>query len=403
MNYPAALAWLYATQAFGIKLGLENIERLLRELRLINFPRVLHVAGTNGKGSVCAMADSILRAGEYRCGLFTSPHLVSFRERIRVNGEMISQTDAARGLTRIHEMTASWETPPTFFEIATALALLHFAERDCDALVLETGLGGRLDATNIVPSSASAITPISFDHEKWLGHTLAEIAAEKAGIIKAGVPVVSALQPPEAANVIRARARACAAPLETIDQPWTSTRIGLIGMHQQMNAALAVAAVRALGLELTENVIARGLTEVEWPARFQPWGQRITIDGAHNPAGATMLAETWRHEFGKERASIVLAILSDKNTSQIMTTLAQMARRFILPKIRSSRAEEASQLQVVATSLGIDSVVVDDTQAALVTAKNYPERILLTGSLHFAGEALAVLRGEPDALEECLQ
>ncbi len=403
MNYRAALAWLYATQTFGIKLGLENIERLLRALPLTKFPPVIHVAGTNGKGSVCALADSVLRAAGRRTGLFTSPHLVSFRERIRVHGEMISEADVARGLDRIRELTSSWETHPTFFEIVTALALSHFAEEECEIVVLETGLGGRLDATNAVPSAVSVITPISFDHEKWLGHTLAEIAAEKAGIIKTGVTCISAPQPPEAAEVIRSRARACGATLEVIDQPWISARSALTGAHQQMNAALAVAAIRALGVTLSENAIARGLAGVEWPARFQRWDTRLTIDGAHNPAGAAALVETWRHEFGSERASIILAILSDKDVGKMMETLAPIAQRFILPIIRSERAVAPENLRAFATSLGLDSFLASDTPEALATARNYPETILLAGSLHFAGEALAILHGEPDALEECLQ
>ncbi|HEV3409005.1 MAG TPA: Mur ligase family protein, partial [Chthoniobacterales bacterium] len=204
MTYAEALGWLYGLQRFGIKLGLENIRRLLRAL---NVPapeqRVIHVAGTNGKGSVCAMIDSILQAAGYSSGLFTSPHLVTFRERIQVNGEMISEDEVAAGLTSIRETVREWDPHPTFFEIATALGLAHFKRAACEFIVLETGMGGRLDATNAVAPIVSVITPIDYDHEKWLGHTLPEIAAEKAGIIKSGVPVISAAQKEEAAAVIR--------------------------------------------------------------------------------------------------------------------------------------------------------------------------------------------------------
>ncbi|PYJ44556.1 MAG: bifunctional folylpolyglutamate synthase/dihydrofolate synthase, partial [Verrucomicrobia bacterium] len=176
MNYREALAWLYSTQRHGIKLGLENIRRLLGELEL-SFPaQVIHVAGTNGKGSVCAMAEAICRAAGHLTGLFTSPHLVSFRERIQVDGEMIAEEKVANGLTEIRDLISTWDPHPTFFEIATALALRHFDKTGCEILILETGMGGRLDATNAVPSSVSVITPIDFDHEKWLGYSIAEIA-----------------------------------------------------------------------------------------------------------------------------------------------------------------------------------------------------------------------------------
>src|SRR5205085_12097357 len=178
--------------------------------------RVIHVAGTNGKGSVCAMIDSICRARGYRTGLFTSPHLVTFRERIRVSGEMIFEEAVASGLTTIRDLIANWDPHPTFFEVTTALALKHFSEAKIDVAILETGIGGRLDATNAIQSDVSVITPIDFDHEQWLGNTLAEIASEKAGIIKRGVPVVASPQRPEAEKVIRARAAECEAPLKFV-------------------------------------------------------------------------------------------------------------------------------------------------------------------------------------------
>src|SRR5215510_16544396 len=219
LNYKQALAWLYGLQRFGIKLGLENIRRLIDKCcsracverpalaaASATTPKIIHVAGTNGKGSVCAMIDSICRAQGHRTGLFISPHLVTFRERIRVNGEMISEDAVADGLTMIRDLIADWDPHPTFFEVTTALALKHFGDSKVDVAILETGLGGRLDATNAVQSNVSVITPIALDHQKWLGHTLAEIAGGKAGIIKPGVPVVSAHQHPQPQELIRARA-----------------------------------------------------------------------------------------------------------------------------------------------------------------------------------------------------
>ena len=248
--------------------------------------RIVHVAGTNGKGSVCAMIDAIARAQGYRTGLFTSPHLVSYRERIRVDGEMIGEDEVAAGLTRIRDKISAWDPHPTFFEITTALALLHFKKRACEVIVLETGLGGRLDATNAVQPVVSVITPIGYDHQTWLGHSLEKIASEKAGIIKPGVPVISAVQEPEAENAIRARAVACEAPLHIVTVPCEETPVALAGAHQKENAAVAIAALRFGGIAVEERAIARGLADVAWPARFQFWDDRIIIDGAHNPAGA---------------------------------------------------------------------------------------------------------------------
>ena len=326
MNYREALAWLYATQRFGIKLGLENIERLLAALPGSGLEtaapcKVIHVAGTNGKGSVCAMIDAIARTAGHRTGLFTSPHLVSFRERVRVNGEKISEDEVAGGLTEIRELIGSWDPHPTFFEIATALALQHFQKTRCEILVLETGMGGRLDATNAVQSSVSVITPIDFDHEKWLGHSIDQIAKEKAGIIKPRTPVISAPQRPEAEVIIRQRAEECDAPLQFVNDPWTKTRIALRGEHQKMNAALAIAALQATDIKVSDDATARGLSSVEWPARFQIWNEHIVIDGAHNPASARILAQTWREEFGDEHATILLAILRDKNAPEIRSGL----------------------------------------------------------------------------------
>ena len=427
MNYREALAWLYATQRFGIKLGLENIERLLHSLsidfarlnlgsanasravsgasrEIIPF-RVIHVAGTNGKGSICAMIEAITRAAGYRTGLFTSPHLISFRERVRVNGEKISENEVAGGLTEIRELIGSWDPHPTFFEIATALALQHFQKTRCEILVLETGMGGRLDATNAVQSSVSVITPIDFDHEKWLGHSIGQIAKEKAGIIKPRIPVVSAPQRREAEVIIRQRAEQCDAPLQFVSDLWTKTRIALRGEHQKMNAALAIAALQATDIKVSDEATARGLSSVEWPARFQIWNERIVIDGAHNPASARILAQTWREEFGDEHATILLAILRDKNAAEIVQAFAPIATRFVLPQIRSERAMPPSELAELlsATTPSLPYSITPSVAEAISAAQRTSERVLITGSLHFAGEALAFLCGESRALEECAQ
>jgi dihydrofolate synthase/folylpolyglutamate synthase len=416
INYREALSWLYSLQRFGIKLGLENIERLLEECCsgvCVKRPalgtsastfKVVHVAGTNGKGSVCAMIDSICRAQGYRTGLFTSPHLVTFRERIRVHGDMISEEAVANGLTTIRNLVANWDPHPTFFEVVTALALKHFSDTKVEIVILETGLGGRLDATNAVQSAVSVITPIDFDHEQWLGKTIAEIATEKAGIIKK-VPVVCAPQRPEAEEVIRGRAVERGAPMQFVTEPYDETPIALAGSHQKQNAALAIAALRAAKINIDDSAIARGLASIDWPARFQRWDERTIVDGAHNPAAVRTLAETWRKNFGNQHATLVLAVLSDKNLRGICEALAPISEFVLLPKIRSERAADPEILAQIFSTItpSPPHSIVPSVGEALARARAKPNPILITGSLHFAGEVLAHLRGEPAAFEECAQ
>jgi len=343
LTYKQALAWLYGLQRFGIKLGLENIRRLITELHIdlgsaralacsSRRPRrkargvhVIHVAGTNGKGSVCVMIDSILRAQGYRTGLFTSPHLITFRERVCVNGEMVTEEAVASGLTAIRDLVADWNPHPTFFEVTTALALKHFSEAKIDIVILETGMGGRLDATNAIQSNVSVITPIDLDHEKWLGQSLGEIAAEKAGIIKPHVPIISAVQRPGAEEAIRARAAQCEVPIKYVTAPYDKTPIALFGSYQKQNATLAIAALRAAKIDVGESAIVHGLAHVEWPARFQRWDERTIIDGAHNPAAAHVLADTWREILGDQRATLILAILADKDLPGICEAIAPIS------------------------------------------------------------------------------
>ena len=423
LSYKQALVWLYSLQRFGIKLGLENTERLLRELHISlgsarasravssaspetsAAAKIIHVAGTNGKGSVCAMIDSICRAQGYRTGLFTSPHLVTFRERIRVTGEMVSEDVVANGLITIRNLIANWDPHPTFFEVTTALALKCFSEASSDVVILETGLGGRLDATNAVQSDVSVITPIDFDHEKWLGSTLAEIAGEKAGIIKPQVPVVSAPQRPEAEKVLRARASECGAPLEFVTGAYEQTPIALAGSYQKQNSALAIAALRTAKMDIDNKSVVHGLARVKFPARFQYWDERTIIDGAHNPAAARMLAETWHEIFGDQKATLILAVLSDKDLRGICEALAPIADSVILPKICSERAAAPEELAKVISIMtpSLPDSITPSLGEALNLAHRKANPILITGSLHFAGEVLAHLRSEPAAFEECAQ
>ncbi|MFV1995489.1 MAG: GAF domain-containing protein, partial [Verrucomicrobiales bacterium] len=289
MKYAEAIDWLYGSQLFGIKLGLDNARRLLCEF-VESEPgfatmRVVHVAGTNGKGSVCALADSTCRAAGLRTGLFTSPHLISFRERIRVSGEKIGERDAARLLEEMRELVADWDPYPTFFELALALGLRHFAEQGVEVAFLETGMGGRLDATNALEFPVvSVITPIALDHREWLGGRLAEIAAEKAGIIKPGVPAVSARQCGEVLAVLREAAKHAGSDLRMVENRWEKSAVGLPGGHQRENAALAVAALAEAGIAVSPAAIAEGLAGVRWRGRLERIprveGRELVVDGS---------------------------------------------------------------------------------------------------------------------------
>lgn len=396
MNYDDSVAWLYATQLHGIKLGLENIRRLANALGVAlggdQAPRFLHVAGTNGKGSVCAMLDAICRAAGHRTGLFTSPHLITFRERMRVNGEMISEDEVARELTRIKDLTAAWDHVPTFFEITTALALAHFQREGCDVVVLETGLGGRLDATNAVMPAVCVLTEIALDHQQWLGSTVAEIAAEKAGIFKDGVPVISAPQVPEVRRVLDNHGEESGALVVAyVEEPWDASIVNLIGQHQRWNAALAVHALALSGIRVEPSAVSQGLREVQWPGRFQRVNERVVIDGAHNPSAAALLTRTWGEVFGTRRATVILGVLGDKDVRGICTALIPLAARIVTVAPQNPRATTAAALaEIVREAMpGLPCTVTTDLVAALELAEKFSDPVLICGSLFLVGEALA--------------
>lgn len=388
MKFEEALAWLNDARFSGIKLGLENTIRLLEAVgNPQQHLRFIHVAGTNGKGSVCAMLDSCLRAAGYKTGLYTSPHLVDFRERIRVDGEMISPAETAAGLTRLREASGNWEHKPTFFELATVLAVDHFARSGCDVVVLETGMGGRLDSTNAMTPIVSVITPIAMDHMEWLGDTLSKIAAEKAGIIKPGVPVVSGLQHASAAEVLKSKARDTGSSLRIIDKP-ADVAVALSGSHQLWNAAVVIAALEASGLNCPPAAIQKGLSSVKWPARFQRVGERFVIDGAHNEHSARALVSTWVEVFGNQKASIVFGALRDKEYANMIRLLEQIGQRFFFVPVQSERSENPAHFK---NSTNLPSDDFHDLASAIHAASETSYPVLITGSLFLAGEALARL------------
>jgi dihydrofolate synthase/folylpolyglutamate synthase len=394
VNYRDALAWVYGRQSFGIKLGLDNTRRLLAaagnpQSRL----RFLHVAGTNGKGSTCAMMDAILRAAGHRTGLYTSPHLVDFRERIRLDGAMIPEDAVAEGLTLLREAAETCDHAPTFFELVTVLAAWWLARGEAEYVVWETGMGGRLDATNAVLPDVAVITPIGLDHQKWLGDTLAQIAGEKAGIIKSQVPVVSAPQAQEVREVLTSTAAGVGAPLTFVSEPWSGGVAGLVGSHQRWNAALACAAVRAAGVRVDADAEVQGLRSVVWPGRFQRVGEDLVIDGAHNPSAIETLIATWREVYGDVRASLVFGAVLDKDIAALLLALRSIADEVWLVPVNNVRGASPEELRLMAEAARFNTIHYGSVEASLAAARAAGRPVLVAGSLFLAGEVLALLEG----------
>ncbi len=405
MNYTESLDWLYGLQVHGIQLGLENMRRLSAALGIETEcgekRKFIHVAGTNGKGSVCAMLASILCAEGKRTGLYTSPHLLNFRERIRLGANCIPDEHVAEGLTEIRRFIENWDHSPTFFEVTTALALAWFQRQHAEWIILETGLGGRLDATNVITPLVSVITPIALDHTQFLGHTLADVAREKAGIIKRFVPVLSAPQHDDVVHVLRDAASELGAPLKFITNPIAeSWQLALTGSHQRWNAALAFATLIAAGLRPNPRTVAQALANTEWPGRFQRIGERLILDGAHNPAAAAQLAATWREQFGDERATLILGILADKDVPGTIEPLLSIAARVFCVPIKNPRTLTAESLaeQIEKISTEIPCTIFADAATAIAAAEQRDGLALVAGSLFLIGEVLS-----PDAQETSAQ
>ena len=393
MRYREAIDWLFATQMFGIKLGLDGPRQLLKEF--LAYPahgvQVVHVAGTNGKGSTCAMIDSIARACGRRCGLFTSPHLIDYRERIKVNGEEIAEDACAAMLTELRALCERMETHPTFFEITLALAMRWFRLRECEIIVLETGMGGRLDATTAVPADVCVITPVGMDHMQHLGNSIEEIAAEKAGIFVRGKPAISAPQVPAVRRVLEKEANEKRSPLEFVEEPLLGYPMALAGEHQAWNAALAVAALHRLGIPLSSDSVGYGLRNVSWPGRFEIIRPGVILDGAHNPHSAEVLAETWRRSFPGKQAALVFSAVGGKDIAGILEILAPLASRIFLCPVDTPRAVSPEEL---ADNLPADAPpheTFGSFENAFAAASSHGEPVLVAGSLFLVGEARAFL------------
>jgi dihydrofolate synthase/folylpolyglutamate synthase len=446
MDYPAAVTYLLSlgrelaapTQAAAAKFNLENITVLDKRLGHPSraYPSA-HIAGTNGKGSTAAFLESILRHAGLRTGLNTSPHLEKINERIRIDGKEISDEDFAAVFTRIHQTIeqlladGKLRAHPTYFECVTAMALEHFAQQRVDFAVFEVGLGGRLDATNILVPTVTIITPIDFDHENFLGHSLHEIATEKAGILKPNIPVVVAEQLPEAREVILNRAKELTCPVietsvayrihekprsaqQTSSESFatgtsTATTVeissgwsldispSLPGHFQVQNALNAIAAARVLvtrGSRITDNAIASGISNTVWPGRLEKLQSHpdVYLDGAHNPAAARELAAFLAQNFASRKIWLIYGALRDKSVDEVAGWLFPLAAEVAFTEPRTPRAISASQLAEIAGYHTRHYETIPDAETALdhVLAKAEPEdAIFVCGSLYLVGQLRA--------------
>lgn len=423
MSYEGAIAYLYSLRKYGMKFGLDNTRRLLSALENPQESfRCIHVAGTNGKGSTSAMIDSVLRTTGVTTGLFTSPHLVSFTERMRVNGKEISEAEVVRLADEVQRVAEN--IPgflPTFFEVTTAMAFLYFRKMHVAWAVIEAGMGGRLDATNILRPEVSVITAIDIDHSDFLGSTLREIAGEKAGILKQGVPVITALQHPEAAEVLQRRAEKCGSDLlvygkdfsaditaeELVglrinyhgDKQYNDLSLQFAGRHQALNAALAVRTIEEVTNKYPDMNcdVRQGLADARWPGRLEFVKDQppMLIDGAHNPHAATVLAEY----LGKaldlySRIILIMGIMNDKDRQGIMKPLLPLASEIIFTAPGYGRAASPETLAAEARGLGY----LAQTALTVADALNLAEQlycqgdlIVVTGSFYTIGEVKEAL------------
>lgn len=413
-NLAQAIAWVFDLQKFGIKFGLSSTLDLLARLGLpYQEGRYLHIAGTNGKGSVAAMLSAVLNLAGYPVGLYTSPHLVSMRERFRLRDREIPADGLLYLINRVRSVVDAAE-PPTFFEFVTAMAILYFLEEKADPIILETGMGGRLDATNIVEPVVSVITNISRDHQDYLGRGLLAIAGEKAGIIKAGAPLVTYATQKSVLDLLRRTCRELGTPLyqggvdfkaqgrgegrlnyHGLEKDLHGLSLSLTGRHQYRNAAVALAVLELLagrGFAIGEADIREGLQQTCWPGRLEQVSQdpRILLDGAHNPGAALALAQALKNTRGNGRLLLVMGIMADKEVDTILARLLPLAQTVIFTQPQYFRAATPADLARRAAPFNLETIQVPRVAEAIKRAQSLagPEdRIVITGSLFTVGEA----------------
>ncbi len=426
---PAPLDWLFSLAQFGIKFGLDNIHALVAEL---GHPerqyRTVHVAGTNGKGSVTAIVERALRHSGLRTGRYTSPHLLDLSERFAIDGTPVSHTDMLGAVETVRAAVERLqdrgvlEVHPTFFEVTTAVGFELFRRHHVDIAVCEVGLGGRLDATNVLFPTACAITSIAFDHEQYLGHTLRDIAAEKAGIIKPGIPVVVGPMTADAAEAVAARAAATGAPLtwamtgvtvgpvtalpsgaqrfalRTPTRDYGTVQLALAGTHQVTNAVVAVRLLEQLdasGVHLGARAVLEALASVRWPGRLEqlvlPDGRSALLDAAHNAAGAEALA-AHLDGLGDPRP-LVFAAMRDKDATAMIRALAPHASRIVVTRAANPRSAEPAELAVLIARVAPDAPVeiADTPGEALARAWSTSPRIVVAGSIFLLADVMKEL------------
>lgn len=435
MNYEEALNYILGVTDYekspGQTYSAENFDlrRMDELLSGLGNPqqhaKSIHIAGTKGKGSTAAMVSSVIQTAGYKVGLFTSPHLHTFRERIRVNGEMISKQELADIVSRMFPISEQIQSTARFgrlttFELATALAFMYFREKNADYQVLETGLGGRLDATNVITPIVSVITSISLDHTAVLGNTIQAIAGEKAGIIKPGVPVVSAPQYREVEEVISRVSAASGSRLIQIGNDITfanrengkdgqkveiRTRAGqynlllpLLGEYQIENAATAIGAIEVLiqdGANIPTDSIKKGIQSVKWPGRLQVLRKAptVVVDGAHNPFSAKKLREALDTYFTFDNLYVVLGVSSDKDITGIIREITRGCRLAIVVRSQHPRAANTTTLSEELACQGVETIEAPDVRSAVNIATSKADKedlVCVTGSLFVVGEAIEV-------------
>lgn len=420
MTYSQALEYIHSVNWQFCKPGLERVQKLCYALgdpqKSLKF---VHVAGTNGKGSFCSMLDSILRAEGYCVGLFTSPYIVEFNERMRIDGENISDSELVELVEKIKPITDSMEDKPTEFELITAIAFLYFARHKCDVVVLECGLGGRLDATNIIDSPIlSVITGIALDHTSILGDTVEKIAAEKAGIIKKDVPVLWCGKDSDAEQVIASKAAEVGADMlisrhgalnvkeMTLDGTvfdfgvLKDLHLSLLGTYQPHNATNVLSAIEILqskGFDISEEAIRAGLEKVRWRARFEIIGNDplIIADGGHNPEGVNAAISGVEKYFPGSRLGIVTGVMADKDYLYMATRISSVAAKVFCLTPDNPRALDAKEYAKVFESLGIEAVpcnsIEDAVVQAIAWAKEAKLPIISLGSLYMYGDVCKAL------------
>lgn len=383
MDYNETLKYINNTPKFSKILGNDDLKKLLDRLgNPQDKPDFIHVAGTNGKGSVCAMLASVLRASGKNVGLFTSPFIEVFNERIQINGENISDCDLARIATKVKQEIDSLGVEISVFAQITAMAFLYFAEKNCDIVVLETGLGGRLDATNVISApKLSIITKISLDHTEYLGDTLEKIAAEKCGIIKPGCKVITCQsQDKSVFSVINTACKSIGVPLFMADAN-SEYPLSLSGEYQKENSAVAILAAKKLGI--CEEDIRKGLLCTKWIARFEYLKDNLILDGGHNPDGIRALISSLKAL--NKPVNFVVAMMQDKDTDDVASQIRDFAKNVIVTEVKMPRCMPADKLAKLFPGCTVETDSISAVKKAL--SETTPEELVcVCGSLYLAGE-----------------